>query len=324
MKTILITNNYPKTVFSLFKNRVNKEKFKLEMLEENTQENLEKNVENVDYIIASGRIKINKSIIEKATNLKMIQRTGVGLDSIDLNLVKEKKIPLYVNQGVNSQSVAEHTILLILACLRKLTTVHKKTSDGIWDKQGQGITTQELKGKTVGIIGMGSIGKKVACILNAFGAKVIYNNLFKLSDEEETNLNIKFVELDEIYKNADIISLHCPLTNETKNIINEQSIELMKNGVIIVNTARGKLINTTDLMNGIKSGKIGFAGLDVYEEEPLSEKNDILKFENVIRTPHIAGITKDSFEAMADGAIKNIELFDEGKLKEIENCKVKA
>ena len=317
MKTILLTNNYPIGPYEIVRNEL-PEGFHLVMLDENTQECIEAKVSDADYILASGRVKITESVLNRAAKLKMIQRTGVGLDSLDLAAIKSRNIPLYVNQGVKSQSVAEHTLLLMLACLRKLPKIHKNIANGIWKKQEQGVQTFELAGKTVGLLGMGNIAKAVVNLLRGFGVKILYYDVKKLSSEEECQLGIAYCTLEELLPQADILSLHCPLTEYNRNIIDKNALEKMKTEAIIVNTARGGLIDMRALVEALKNGKIAFAGLDVYDEEPLKEGNPVLDLENVVLTPHIGGITKDSFQKMMHDAMRNIEKFENGKLDEIE------
>lgn len=309
-KTILLTNHYPKEPLDIVMSEL-PEGFELKMLEENSQENIEKHVPEADYILASGRVKINSSVLEKAKKLKMIQRTGVGLDSLDLEEIEKLNIPLYVNQGVNAESVAEHTILLILACLRKVTVVHQNTRNGIWKKQQQGVQTFELAGKIVGLIGMGNIAKNVVRLLKAFNANILYYDLNRIEKDKEKELGVTYCSIDEILCKSDIISLHCPLTESTKHIINESSIEKMKNGAVLVNTARGGLVNTKALVAALNSGHVSYAGLDVHEEEPLPDSNEIRKCENVILTPHIGGVTYDSFRTMMHDAMRNIQCFEQ-------------
>ena len=318
---ILLTNHYEGKPAEIIKSSV-PDGFELEMLESVSQQELEGKVKEADYLLVSGRLKINRTVLENATNIKMIQRTGVGLDSIDLEYIRNHDIPFYVNRGVNAQSVAEHTILLMLASLRNLVEINENTKRGIWKKQAQGVCTHELCGKTVGLIGMGAIGRKVAGMLKAFGAKVLYNDVSKMKQEDENALGIKFSTREEIIEKSDIISLHCPLTDDTRHMINDRAVNKMKNGVILINTARGGLIDEAALINGIKNGKIAGAGIDVYEKEPV-DNSEVLNLQNVITTPHIGGVTYDSFYQMMYQAMRNIEMFDKGQLQEIEQGRYK-
>ena len=188
---ILLTNHYEGKPAEIIKSAV-PDGFELEMLESVSQQELEGKVKEADYLLVSGRLKINRTVLGNAQNIKMIQRTGVGLDSIDLEYIRNHDVPFYVNKGVNAQSVAEHTILLMLASLRNLVEINENTKRGIWKKQAQGVCTHELCGKTVGLIGMGAIGRKVAGMLKAFGAEVLYNDVSKMKQEDENALGIKF------------------------------------------------------------------------------------------------------------------------------------
>lgn len=318
---ILLTNHYEGKPAEIIKSAV-PDGFELEMLESVSQQELEGKVKEADYLLVSGRLKINRTVLENAQNIKMIQRTGVGLDSIDLEYIRNHDVPFYVNKGVNAQSVAEHTILLMLASLRNLVEINENTKRGIWKKQAQGVCTHELCGKTVGLIGMGAIGRKVAGMLKAFGAEVLYNDVSKMKQEDENTLGIKFSTREEIIEKSDIISLHCPLTDDTRHMINDRTVNKMKNGVILINTARGGLIDEAALINGIKNGKISGAGIDVYEKEPV-DNSEVLNLQNVITTPHIGGVTYDSFYQMMYQAMRNIEMFDKGQLQEIEQSRYK-
>ena len=315
-RKILLTNRYLGTSYEIIKSTT-PEGFQLLMLEDATQDELEKKVAQADYLLASGRLKISEDVLCRADKLKMIQRTGVGLDSLDLESIKRRKIPLYVNQGVNAESVAEHALLLILSSLRKLSVIDGNTKNGIWKKQEQGTQTHELKGKTVGLIGMGNIARRSVELLKPFGVKILYSDLYQASEEFEKDNNMFFVEQEELLKNSDIISVHCALTDETRALINSESIGKMKDGVILINTARGPIVNALDLAKALRDGKISFAGIDVHEKEPFDSAYPLLGLNNVILTPHIGGITYEAFYKMMHDAMRNIECFEKKELDQI-------
>lgn len=316
MKTIVLTNNYQGTPLQIVKNEVRKG-FEIMFLREQTEYCLMESIINADYLLAGGRLKVTKEVLNRARNLKMIQRSGVGLDALDLEAIKEIGIPLYVNQGVNAESVAEHTILLILSCLRHLSIIDKNAKLGIWKKQIQGVQTRELFGKTVGIIGMGNVAKLLVGMLKPFHVNILYYNLFQCDTEYEIENRMRFVSLDELYRASDIISVNCALTDKTRNLINASSISKMKDGAVLVNTARGGIVDAQALAVALKTGKLSFAGLDVHQSEPIAGDYPLLNVDNVILTPHIGGITEDSFREMMRAAFRNIELFDKGQLDEI-------
>lgn len=317
MAIIQVTNTYSGNVLSLLRS-CSPYGFEVRTLRENSASAFLSAVQDADYILASGRLKITSEILASAKKLKMIQRTGVGLDSLDLDAIKARNIPLYVNQGVNAQSVAEHTVLLILACLRRLCEINRNTKNGIWRKQAQGITTYELHEKTVGLIGMGHIGRKTAAILKSFGAEILYYDAFRRSEDEERVLGIRYVSLEELFRQSQVVSLHCPLNEATRHLISSNTISMMRENVIIVNTARGTLIDEQALYEALLSGKVGYAALDVHSHEPVTDTSGLLSLDNVIATPHIGGVTYDSFYGMMSGAMRNIALFEQGRTGEIE------
>lgn len=316
MKTILLTNKYSGTPLEIVKGEV-PEGFNIRFLPEQTQDALIAEAASADYILAGGRLKITREVLEKAEKLQMIQRSGVGLDALDLEAIKEKNIPLYVNQGVNAESVAEHALLFMLACLRKLPTINRNTKNGVWKKQEQGVQTAELKGKTIGIVGMGNIAKTLVGLLKPFKVKILYYNLVQMDENFESENSMTFVGMDELLRNSDIVTIHCALTPETRNLINTESLCLMKDGAILINTARGEIVDPVAVAEALRNGKLSYAALDVHAWEPIPEDYPLKDIDNVILTPHIAGVTADSFRAMMHDAFRNIDYFDRGELDSI-------
>lgn len=309
LKRILLSNHYPEEVLRLFMTEV-PFGFDLVQLEQVTNECLHGAIGEADYLIASGRLIIGEKALKCAHRLQMIARTGVGLDAIDVEALSCRAIPLYVNKGINAISVAEHTLLLILACMKRLTLLDRCTRAGVWDRQKQGVQTRELYGKTVCIIGMGRIGNKVATFLEALGC-----NILTCGSKEISNLK-------QLVSCSDIVTLHCPLTPSTAKIINAEVLTCFKQGSVLINTARGGLIDYEALLSALDAGKVAFAGLDVYETEPIPRENAILTHEHVVLTPHIGGITEESYRRMAAGVMHNIACFDKGMFEEIENARV--
>lgn len=316
MKTILLTNKYSGMPLQIVQGEV-PEGFCISFLSEQTQDALIAEAASADYILAGGRLKISKEVLEKAKNLRMVQRSGVGLDALDLDAIKEKGVPLYVNQGVNSESVAEHALLLMLACLRKLPTINRNTKNGVWKKQEQGVQTAELKGKTIGIVGMGNIAKTLVGLLKPFRVRILYYNLIQMPADYEIENNMRFVGMDELLNNSDIVTIHCALTPETRNLINKETLGMMKDRAILINTARGEIVDPDALADALKNGKLSYAALDVHAQEPIQEDYPLKDIENVVLTPHIAGVTADSFRTMMHDAFRNIDCFDRGELDTI-------
>lgn len=322
MPVILLTNRYSTAPLHIAEETV-PAGFRLISLETNEKTELVKKAPLADYFLASGRIRIDKPVLDVATKLKMIQRTGVGMDSFDLDAVRARKLPVYINAGINSASVAEHTLMLMLATLRRLPIINSQVKKGVWEKQEQGIRNFELRGKTVGIVGVGNIGQTVIKLLKNFDVCVFYYDAIKLPEEMEKELGITYAPLEQMISSVDILSLHCPLTPQTKNLIEKKQLASMKTGSIIINTARGGLIDETALAESLRTGHTRAAGLDVYTEEPLPDNNPLVMLKNTILTPHIGGITYDSFHAMMTQAMNNIKLFEEGKFEQIESRRLK-
>ena len=322
MPKILHTARYIGTPWEILKGVV-PDGFTVETLEELSYDCMLRLAVDSDYLLVSGRLSIDEGVIVAAKHLKMIQRTGVGTEMLDMDAIRRHGIPVYVNAGVNAQSVAEHTLTLMLAALKRLPQINSQTHNGVWKKQQVGVTTHELKGKTVGLVGMGNIGRLVAAMLQPFGAKVVYTDLFRQKEEVEEKLGLTYCEsFEAILPQCDILSFHCPLTMENTEILNKHTLSLMKEGAIIVNTARGKLINPNDLYEALVVGKLSAAALDTHYEEPLKEGYKLAELDNVILTPHIGGVSYEAFRQMMAGAIENIVAFEEGRLSDIESKRI--
>ena len=323
MKQILHTASYSGLPWDILRSVV-PDGFSVETLDSLDRECLIRLAADADYFLVSGRLSIDAEVLDAAPHLKMIQRTGVGTDMLDLAAIKQRGIPVYVNAGVNAQSVAEHTLTLILACLKQLPRINKQTHSGVWAKQASGLQTRELHGKTVGLVGMGNIGRMVARLLNAFGAIVLYTDVFRQPETVEKELGLTyFPTFSEMLPNVDILSFHCPLTSDNVEILNARTLSLMKPKAVVVNTARGKLINPDDLYEALKSGRILSAGLDTHYLEPIHDGYKLLGLANVILTPHIGGLSYEAFHSMMKGAVDNIVAFESGLVDKIEGKRLK-
>ena len=273
-----------------------------------------------DAVCAFVNDSIDKTVIEtlEKYGVGLIAMRCAGYNNVDLKAargrIKVVRVPAY-----SPYSVAEHAIGMILLLNRKLHKAYIRTRDHNFSLEG--LTGFDLKEKTVGIIGTGKIGCTFADICKGFGMNILGYDPYK----NESFIG-QYVSLDELLEKSDIISLHCPLTKENKHLINDQTVEKMKNGVFIINTSRGQLIDTQSIINGLKSGKVGAAGLDVYEEETslffedFSEEviNDdvlstLISMPNVLVTSHQAFLTKEALSAIAKTTVENIEDFFEGK-----------
>jgi len=261
-----------------------------------SQEELIDKIADFDAIIVRSRTKVSRDVIEAAEKLKIIARAGVGVDNVDVGAATEKGIMVVNAPESTSITVAEHTMGLILALARKISVADESVKEKRWDKSKfMGI---ELNGKTMGIVGMGRIGTQVATRAKAFGMEILVYDPY-ISEEAGTELGVNVVDLDTLLKGSDFITIHVPLTPETKHFISKKEFEMMKDGAFIVNCARGGIINEEDLYHAIQKGKLGGAALDVFETEPPFD-SPLLTLDNVVATPHIGAST---FEAQRDAAI---------------------
>ena len=313
MLKILHTARYTGIPWKILKSVV-PDGFSVETLEELSYESLLRQCVDADYLLVSGRLPIDERVLSAAKQLKMIQRTGVGIEMLDIEAIKRHYIPVYVNSGVNARSVAEHTLTLILCCLKNIPRIDRQVKKGVWKKQQTGLTCNELYGKIVGLVGMGAIGRQVAGYLKAFGAKVLYTDIYRLNVQQEEELSLTYVpSFEAMLTQVDVLSFHCPLTKDNQDMLNVETIKLMKDGAMVVNTARGKLIEPNALYDALKTGKLRAAALDVHYEEPIKEAYNLAELNNVVMTPHIGGLTYEAFYSMMAGAVENILLYEQGK-----------
>lgn len=316
MPCIVMTNYYKEGPYRLVQSVV-PEGFELLMPENADRESLLQLMPKADYLLAGGRMRIDEELLAKASKLKMIQRTGVGMDSMDPEAICKKRIPVYVNVGVNAVSVAEHTVMLILSVLRRTAQIDAQMHNGIWKKQENGICNHELFGKTIGLVGLGNIGQKTAQMLAGFEVNLLYNANSR-KPEAEKKYGLTWVSYEELLRRSDIVVFLCSLNEDSKGMLCAEEIAKMKNGSIVINTARGGLIVEKALIEALRSGKLAGAGLDVFEKEPMNADNAFFQMENVILSPHIAGVTQESFCRMMESAMQNISLYEQGRKKELE------
>lgn len=294
-KVLFIDNAHP-----VFKEELTKLGFICEVLPDSTKEEVESIIENYYGIIIRSRIQLDKDILSKAKKLKFIGRVGSGLESIDLEYAGQKGIKCLNSPEGNRDAVGEHSIGLLLNLMNNISKADKDIRNGKWEREAnRGI---EIKGKTIGIIGYGNMGSSFARKLKGFEANVIAYDKYKKDYSDEF---VKESSLENLFKECNILSLHVPLTAETTYMVNDSFINRFKNNIIIINTSRGKVLNTDDLVKNLRTGKVIAAGLDVIEYEELSfEKMDFTKLpdtfkylnnsDKVIMTPHIAGWTVES------------------------------
>ena len=255
------------------------------------REMLKEEVQECDALIVRSRTKVTRDLIKRGKSLKMIARAGYGLDNIDLKAAEESGIMVVNAPEAPADSVAELTIGLVIALARKITFADMSMKRGKWlKKELKGFL---LKGKKLGLIGLGNIGLRVARIAKAIGMKILVTKRTPPSPQLLEELEADFLSLDDLLRQSDIISIHVPLTEETKHMIDVEEINKMKNGVFLINTSRGEVVNEKALLDALKTGKIGGVALDVYETEP--PKNlELIRHPNVICTPHIGAQTVEA------------------------------
>lgn len=255
-------------------------------------------IKDADGLIA-GTEKITKELLDHAKSLKVISRFGVGMDNIDLNAAAEKKIIVLNTPSAPTDAVAELTVALILNLERKISEVDRSMHSGSWNP----LMGSLLRGKTFGVVGLGRIGKEVVRLLSPFGLKIVAYEPYpdELFIKE---YNIKLLSFHEVISHSDIISLHVPLTETTCHMISDNEFSIMKKSVLLVNTARGSLINEDALIKALEQKTIYGAALDVFEKEPYN--GELKKFDNVILTPHVGSLTNETRIKMEREAVDNL------------------
>ncbi len=274
-------------------------------------EELKKIIDNYDGLIIRSATKVRKDLIDSLSNLKIIGRAGAGVDNVDVKAAKNKNIIVMNTPGGNTNATAEHTIGLIFALLRKITVANETTHIGLWEKKK--LKGNEIKGKKIGIVGFGNVGKRVAEISNVLGMHVsIYSSYFETIKESFSEYNS--CSIDEIIKDSDIISFHCKPNKDGNPIMNKNHLSLMKKNCIIINTARGNLVDEDDLKNALEKKEIKGAALDVFKNEPL-EDSGFYNLDNIILTPHIAASTDEAQIVVAEMVANQfVEFFNNNKI----------
>jgi D-3-phosphoglycerate dehydrogenase len=245
-----------------------------------------------------------KELLAEAHRLRLIQKLGAGLDRIDLDFCRARGIGVARLQAGNSIPVAEHTILLMLATYRQLPDLDRQTRAGKWDKENARGTHRSLQHKKVGLVGFGAIGREVAKRLRAFNVEILYFDPIRAAADIERSLGVTYTDLDVLLSEADIVSLHLPLLPQTKNIIDAKRIAAMKPGAVLINCARGGLVDEPALAEALKTGRLFGAGIDAFSQEPPIG-NPLLELDNTVVTPHLAGATLDNFSSVVARSVEN-------------------
>jgi D-3-phosphoglycerate dehydrogenase len=254
--------------------------------------------EPVAIIVRYGRITAR--VLDASPRLRVISKHGTGIDTIDKDAAAARGIAVKAAVGANAPAVAEHTWALILACAKDVSTLDQRMHGGHWDKATH--KSLELRGRTLGLVGLGAIGARVAAIGRAMDMRVIAHDPFAPAAPDGVDL----LPLADVIAQADVLSLHCPLTQDNANMLNAASLATMRPGAIVVNTARGGLIDEAALADALMSGALRAAGLDSFQVEPFAAGHPFTAIPNVILSPHIGGVTSDAYVGMGTAAARNV------------------
>jgi len=271
-------------------------------------------VTDAQFLVGFGNKAIDRGFFSNARHLKLFQLLSAGYDTVDIEAARGAGVPVCNNGGANSTAVSEHAILLMLATCRRLVWQHENVAAGRWrGNDPASVRLFELRDKVLGIVGLGAIGRKVARLANAFGMTVHYYDIKRVSEAEEDALDVRFKLLGEILRDADIVSLHVPLTPATKHLIDAAALALMKPSAYLINTCRGPVVDEAALTAALTDGQIAGAGLDVFDQEPPPADNPLFRLPNVILTPHFAGPTWDNQQARFRNAFDNCQRVARGE-----------
>ncbi len=246
-------------------------------------------------LVGFGDRTMDDAFYKSAPNLKLVQLLSAGYDRCDIEAARRAGVPICNNGGANSTAVSEHAILLMLAISRRIVWQHENVSAGRWRGNNQEeIKLYELRGRKLGIIGLGTIGKKTARLAKAFGMDVQYYDTARLTEDEADALGVRFALFDEVLRTSDLVSLHVPLTPETRHMIGAAEFKRMKPTAYLINTCRGPVVDEPAMIEALSNGTIAGAGLDVFDQEPPPPNNPLFGLKNVILTAHFAGPTWDN------------------------------
>lgn len=304
MKKILITDKIHPSCKDILENN----SFEVDYRPQLTSEDVLSIIEDYNAILVRSATQVNTDVIQKGKNLELIGRAGAGVDNIDVDTATRNGILVMNTPGGNTISAAEHTMAMMMALSRNIPQANQSMKEGKWEKKK--FSGMELSNKTLGIVGVGKIGKEVAKRAASFEMKIIAFDPF-LSNDEATKLGIKLVSLNELFTNSDIITFHVPLSDETSNLINEKNLASLKKGVKIINCARGGVVDEGAILKGIEKGIIAGAAFDVFVEEPPKNKS-LIENEKVICTPHLAASTEEAQEKVAVQLAEQIVEFFNG------------
>ena len=263
------------------------------------------------YLVGFVDSLVEEGLYAAAPKLRLIQLLSAGYDRADIAAARRAGVPVANNGGANAVAVSEHAMMLMLAVCRRLPLQHASVGSGRW-RGNEPPRVHELRGRTLGIVGLGTIGKKTARLAGAFGMTVHYYDIARLSEDAEDALGVRFRLLGELLRSSDIVSLHVPLNPTTRHLIGAREIALLKPTAVLVNTSRGPVVDEVALTEALSAGRIAGAGLDVFDREPPDADNPLFSFDNVVLTAHLAGPTVESSTARLRNAFDNVERVERG------------
>lgn len=300
MKKVFISSAIAPAAMELFEGQVESL-----ILSDNSAETAKQMVTDVEGIILRTNLKVTREIIEAAPQLKVISRTGVGVDNVDIATATAKGILVCNTPGMNAVSVAEHAASLMLALAKTLSYFDSEVRQGNW-KSRYAYRAVEIQGKTLGIIGFGKIGSQVAAIMSkGFDMDILAYDPY-VTQIPGSERKITFCELEELLSRADFVTVHLPATPETKGLLSKERLALLKASTYLINTARGSVVDEEALLELLQAGKIAGAGLDVFEQEPLSREHPFMKLDNVILSPHAGALSKECVIKVAVEAVQAV------------------
>lgn len=307
METIAVFGPFNGAMQTALKNAIPQLSFRLIFSPEIDQELLRQ----ADYVILR-TLRLDAPEIALLDRCRLIQRWGAGFDTVDIAAAGKRGIPVAVTAGMNATPVSEMALALMLAVYRNVVPMTQDAMNGVWSREAYAKRSYTISGKTVGIYGIGNIGRKVAALTKAFGAEVIYYDPFRLSEDREKELGVTYVDPETLLRDSDILSLHAPLTEQTRNFICADTLAKMKDGAVLINTAREELVDYAAAAQALKDGKLLGAGFDAIEED-LVKANPFVGLQNVVLTQHLGGNTTDNAVQMAQRIAQQITAVRDGK-----------
>jgi phosphoglycerate dehydrogenase-like enzyme len=310
---VLYFSHAPENVYEIIRREV-PDGFELITLENDSDKERKDKIAECEVVVVAAR-PMDRDFVNAAPNLKLIHHQGVGYqDTVDLEALREKKIALALTPEGTTMGVAEHTVLLTLAACKRLPFADSELRQGRWHVNSLRPVSIELYERTVGYVGMGRIGRETAKRFKAFGTiGIYYDPHVQLSPEQEVQFGLRRVEFEVLLSQADIVTLHVPSGEATYHLIAEAALKQMKKSAILINTARGSVVDEAALCRALHEGWIAGAGLDVFEQEPFSPENPLAAMPNVVLTPHISAGTRDALRTKMRALFQNVQRFFNGE-----------